>query len=200
MMPYAKGVSAKSYDFGPDGKETGLDLRAGSSRSSPTPATTVSSGSSTRGAASRSPRASGPPRNSSNRSGGPNTRPPESARPRRPGLTAHAACPYLTPRTGRTPVSGRGKEPVGVDRTAHPGPELQRPGSPRRVPPGTGRKPRGGRPVPTALAVVDNGSNDDSLAYLAATGPRSKSSASRTRAWPRSTPSSRGATSRSSCS
>jgi sugar phosphate isomerase/epimerase len=25
MMPYAKGVSAKSYDFGPDGKETMLD-------------------------------------------------------------------------------------------------------------------------------------------------------------------------------
>jgi L-ribulose-5-phosphate 3-epimerase len=25
MMPYAKGVSAKSYDFGPDGKETVLD-------------------------------------------------------------------------------------------------------------------------------------------------------------------------------
>jgi L-ribulose-5-phosphate 3-epimerase len=25
MMPYAKGVSAKSYDFGPDGKETTLD-------------------------------------------------------------------------------------------------------------------------------------------------------------------------------
>jgi sugar phosphate isomerase/epimerase len=25
MMPYAKGVSAKSYDFGPDGKETHLD-------------------------------------------------------------------------------------------------------------------------------------------------------------------------------
>jgi L-ribulose-5-phosphate 3-epimerase len=25
MMPYAKGVSAKSYDFGPDGKETKLD-------------------------------------------------------------------------------------------------------------------------------------------------------------------------------
>jgi L-ribulose-5-phosphate 3-epimerase len=25
MMPYAKGVSAKSYDFGPDGKETSLD-------------------------------------------------------------------------------------------------------------------------------------------------------------------------------
>jgi L-ribulose-5-phosphate 3-epimerase len=25
MMPYAKGVSAKSYDFGPDGKETELD-------------------------------------------------------------------------------------------------------------------------------------------------------------------------------
>ncbi len=26
MMPYAKGVSAKSYDFGPDGKETRLDF------------------------------------------------------------------------------------------------------------------------------------------------------------------------------
>lgn len=26
MMPYAKGVSAKSYDFGPDGKETVLDF------------------------------------------------------------------------------------------------------------------------------------------------------------------------------
>ncbi len=26
MMPYAKGVSAKSYDFGPDGKETALDF------------------------------------------------------------------------------------------------------------------------------------------------------------------------------
>jgi sugar phosphate isomerase/epimerase len=26
MMPYAKGVSAKSYDFGPDGKETKLDF------------------------------------------------------------------------------------------------------------------------------------------------------------------------------
>ncbi len=26
MMPYAKGVSAKSYDFGPDGKETNLDF------------------------------------------------------------------------------------------------------------------------------------------------------------------------------
>jgi sugar phosphate isomerase/epimerase len=25
MMPYAKGVSAKSYDFGPDGRETSLD-------------------------------------------------------------------------------------------------------------------------------------------------------------------------------
>jgi sugar phosphate isomerase/epimerase len=25
MMPYAKGVSAKSYDFGPDGRETKLD-------------------------------------------------------------------------------------------------------------------------------------------------------------------------------
>lgn len=26
LMPYAKGVSAKSYDFGPDGKETALDF------------------------------------------------------------------------------------------------------------------------------------------------------------------------------
>jgi sugar phosphate isomerase/epimerase len=26
MMPFAKGVSAKSYDFGPDGKETTLDF------------------------------------------------------------------------------------------------------------------------------------------------------------------------------
>ena len=26
MMPYAKGVSAKSYDFGPDGKESNLDF------------------------------------------------------------------------------------------------------------------------------------------------------------------------------
>ena len=27
LMPFAKGVSAKSYDFGPDGKETKIDYQ-----------------------------------------------------------------------------------------------------------------------------------------------------------------------------
>ena len=80
MMPYAKGVSAKSYDFDESGKETKLDF-ARIMKIVTDAGYTASSGSSTREAGWASPRAFARPRNCSKRSAAACiSRAPETAR------------------------------------------------------------------------------------------------------------------------
>ena len=76
MMPYAKGVSAKSYDFDDEGQRDDARLSPDHEDRDRRPATTASSASSTRGAASASPRGSRRPRSCSSRSGVADVRPP----------------------------------------------------------------------------------------------------------------------------